>query len=124
MPELLERHRFFTRLTIYAHIGLLVACGGSDCEQDYPPPSERTTSSTPYRIATSHNLEYSSVRWVNQTTGYSGTGTVGTGCVLLFGCGWTQLEVYVDLDPGENLIYVYEFYDGCEWRSDYLVTLN
>ena len=115
---------FVRMLMSIAVVSVLAACGGTDCEQDYPPPSERSTSVTPYQIVWHSNLDIFSVRWTNVTTGLSGDGTVGTGCVPLFGCGWTELEVNVDLDPGENLVYVFHSHDGCEWRDDYLITLN
>lgn len=109
-------------------LGSLTGCGGVSCEQDFPPPTQITTTANPYEIRTlSSDLEISSVRWVNATTGTSGGGTVTQvqECVFLFGCGtWSSIEMDIPLVQGVNTIYTYESSDGCEWRSDLLITLN
>ncbi|HET9736443.1 MAG TPA: hypothetical protein VFP62_14355 [Burkholderiales bacterium] len=108
---------------------LLAGCGGSDsCEQDYPPPTVLTAPQSPYQLRSlSSNLAISSVRWVNATNGESGAGTVMQvqECVPFIGCGtWSELIVVVSLIAGLNTVYRYHTSDGCEWRDDYLITLN
>jgi len=73
------------------------------------------------------DLSIGSVRWVNATTGESGVGTVAhvQECVFLLGCGtWSQLVVVVPLIQGANTVHRYYTSDGCEWRDDYLITLD
>jgi hypothetical protein len=108
---------------------LLAGCGGgNDCEQDFPPPTPLTATQSPYELSTlSSNLGISSVRWVNAANGESGAGTVTQvqECVPFIGCGtWSRLVVVVTLIPGVNTVYRYHTSDGCEWRDDYLITLN
>jgi len=46
-------------------------------------------------------------------------------CLFLLGCGtWSQLVVVVPLIQGANTVYRYYTSDGCEWRDDYLITLD
>jgi hypothetical protein len=108
---------------------LLAGCGGgNDCEQDIGAPRPITTTQSPYVLSTlSSDLGIGSVRWVNATTGESGVGTVShvQECVFLLGCGtWSELVVVVPLIPGANTVHRYYTSDGCEWRDDYLITLD
>ena len=121
----------FTRLFIILCIclSLLSGCGsGNDCDQDYPPPSEISTTSNPYTFSTlSSDLGIVSTRWENLTTSASGSGTVTQvyECVFPIGCGtWSRLVNTVPLSVGYNLVFIYNSSDGCEWRDDYAVTLN
>jgi len=106
----------------------LMGCGGSSCEQDYPPPTEIITSNNPYHIGFySSDLGISSARWVNITTGGAGPGTVSQAyeCFFPIGCGtWSHVEADVYLATGLNTVYLYHSSDGCEWRDDYLITYN
>jgi hypothetical protein len=110
-------------------VTILPGCGDNDsCEQDYPPPTQITAAQSPYELSSlSSDLSIASVRWVNATSGDSGAGTVTQvqECVFLLGCGpWSKLVVLVSLIPGTNTVYRYHTSDGCEWRDDYLITLN
>jgi len=109
-------------------LSLLIGCSSDDCEQDYPPPSQLSTTSSPHTFSTlSSDLGISSTRWENLTTGESGGGTVTRvyECVFFIGCGnWSRVENTVPLSAGYNLVYIYNSSDGCEWRDDYEITLN
>ena len=113
---------------VLASLGFIGCSGFDDCEQDYPPPSQLSTSSTPHTFSTlSSDLGISSTRWENLTTGESGGGTVTRvyECVFFIGCGnWSRVENTVPLSAGYNLVYIYNSSDGCEWRDDYEITLN
>jgi hypothetical protein len=116
-------------LSAAAAFTLLVGCGGGDdCEQDIGPPRPITTTQSPYELSTlSSDLSIGSVRWVNATTGESGVGTVThvQECLFLLGCGtWSELVVMVPLIQGANTVHRYYTSDGCEWRDDYLITLD
>ena len=107
----------------------LAGCGGdTDCSQDVGPPTALSTTSNPHRIRLlSSDLGISAVRWVNATTGESGPGTVQQvqECVFLLSCGpWSELVVNVTLAAGANTVHMYRTSDGCEWRDDYVITLN
>lgn len=107
----------------------LAGCGGgNDCEQDFGPPRSITATQNPYELSTlSSDLSIGSVRWVNATTGESGVGTVTQvqECVPFIGCGtWSRLVVVIPVIVGTNTVHRYYTSDGCEWRDDYLITLN
>jgi hypothetical protein len=112
-------------------LSLLTGCG-VDCEQDFPPPEQITTNDNPHRISyLSSDLGIASIRWQNVTTGASGTGSVTrvNECTGGFPfpriCGdWSRIIVDVSLAPGQNTVHTFESSDGCEWREDYLITLN
>lgn len=106
----------------------LTGCGGFEsCEQDHPPPRQETTSQSPYEIRTlSTDLEITSARWVNITSGTAGSGTVTQveECVFLLGCGtWSLIAMDIPLVQGVNTIQTYRTSDGCEWREDLSITL-
>ena len=107
-------------------LAALAGCGSS-CEQDLLPPRQETTNESPYEIRTlSSDLEISSARWINTTTGTSGSGTVThvQDCVFLFGCGtWSLISMDIPLARGVNAVQTYQTSDGCEWREDLSITL-
>lgn len=114
--------------TLSAALLLVALAGcGSSCEQDLLPPRQETTRESPYEIRTlSSDLEISSARWVNITTGTSGSGTVThvQDCVFLFGCGtWSLIAMDIPLVQGVNNVRTFQTSDGCEWREDLLITL-
>lgn len=115
-------------ISLVALVLLVLAGCGNTCEQDYSPPSELNTSQNPYAIDYwSTNLGIDGTSWVNQTTGASGVGVVTQEyhCIFPFGCGtMSHVSNTVELAPGLNTVYTYEQNDGCDWRSDYLITLN
>lgn len=113
-------------------LGPIAGCGSSEsCEQDFPPPQQISTASSPHRISyLSSNLGISGARWQNLTTGASGAGSVArvNECVGGFPfpriCGeWTRVTLDVTLGPGSNTVHTFESSDGCEWRSDYVIAL-
>ncbi len=114
-------------LTAILTITFLTGCG-NECIQDYPPPTEISTYQNPYTISySSTDLGIQYTRWDNTTTGVSGSGdvTYGYGCVWFFGCGdLAYVSNEIQLAPGLNTVYTYEGNDGCDWRDDYLITLN
>lgn len=109
-------------------LAALTGCGGYEsCEQDLLPPMQETTRESPYEIRTlSSDLEISSARWVNITTGTQGSGAVTQvqECVFLFGCGtWSLIAMDIPLVQGVNNVRTFRTSDGCEWREDLLITL-
>ena len=109
-------------------LAALTGCGGYEsCEQDLLPPRQETTRESPYEIRTlTSDLEISSARWVNITTGTQGSGTVTQvqECVFLFGCGtWSLIAMDIPLVQGVNNVRTFQTSDGCEWREDLLITL-
>ena len=111
---------------------LLAGCGSGGCEQDYVSFDEIATNDNPYRISyRTSNLAISQVRWENLTTGASGTATLEQryDCVFFIFfppiCGdWLYVTMDIPLVPGANTVHAYEASDGCEWRSDYLITFG
>lgn len=105
----------------------LAACGSS-CEQDSSPASIISTSENPYQISRkSTDLDIVSARWVNHTTGESGSAIVyqDYACVWPLWCGtWTHMEASIPLSPGLNRVTFYEKSDGCEWKDENEITLN
>jgi len=114
-------------LTAILTITFLTGCS-TQCEQDYPPPSEISTYQNPYRIDYSSSDEVIQYTyWENITIGVSGNGVVthGYGCFWFVGCGESSfVSNDIQLTQGLNTVYTYEGNDGCEWRDDYLITLN
>ncbi|PLX42998.1 MAG: hypothetical protein C0608_00870 [Deltaproteobacteria bacterium] len=105
----------------------LAACG-DECEQDYLPPIEITTSQTPYTLS-QYSTDYaiSGTRWENITTEGCGSGIVEKTyeCFFPIGCGnWMHITNEVELTYGTNTVYIFTKSDGCEWREDYLITLE
>lgn len=121
-------YRVLSLITFTIIVTTLTGCNSTSCEQDYPPPFEITTSDNPYNLSFySTDLSISSARWENITTGESGIANISQiyECIFPLGCGdWTHVEMYVPLTTGTNTVYTYETSDGCEWRSDYLITYN
>jgi len=113
-------------------LSLLTGCGYESCEQDFLPPEQITTNDNPHRISyLSSDLGIAGIRWQNVTTGASGAGSVTrvNECTGGFPfpriCGdWSRITVDVSLAPGQNTVHTFESSDGCEWRKDYLITLN
>ena len=107
---------------------LFLAGCSSECSQDDAPPLELSTSQSPYHLSRlSSDLSIRRVRWANVTTGTSGACTVEQvdECVFPLGCHtWTRVSADTNLAPGLNAVYTYEKDGDCEWRDDYLVTLD
>lgn len=108
---------------------LLAGCGGGDdCGQDVGPPRPITATQSPYELSSlMSDLSIGSVRWLNATTGESGVGSAAQvqECVPFLGCAtWNELVVVVPLIAGANTVHRYYTADGCEWRDDYLITLD
>jgi hypothetical protein len=119
-------------MSVAGTLALLAGCGSESCEQDYPPPEQIATSDNPYRISyRTSNVGISQVRWENVTTGDSGTASLEQKyeCVpfIFFPpiCGdWLHVTMDIPLIPGANTVHTYEASDGCEWRDDYVITLD
>jgi len=113
-------------------LSVLSGCGDESCEQDYVSSDTITTSQNPYQISyLSSNLQIGGIRWQNVTTGASGVATITQvyECVPLILlppiCGdWSRVTMDIALIPGANTVHTYEQDGGCEWRSDYQITLN
>jgi len=106
-------------------VSLLMLSGCGDdifdtvCEQDVPV-SQDSTFTTPYTIGYyTTNFDIRAVRWVNRTTGGSGSAQI-----VQVDANWLSVHMEIPLASGLNNISVYEDDGDCEWREDYLVTLN
>lgn len=121
------KFRGYTALTLFSLLAVLSGCSDS-CSQDSSDPFPLDTNENPYQyVSHSSDLDIESARWVNETNGSSGDGTVTivNDCLFLLGCGqWARTEMSIDLNPGLNRVSIYETEDGCEWREDYDITLN
>lgn len=120
-------------LCVAGTLALLTGCGsGESCEQDYISSDQVTTSQNPYRISyLSSNLNIGGIRWENVTTGISGTASITLvnecvgGFLLPRFCGdWSRVTMDIPLALGLNTVHTYERDGDCEWRSDYLITLQ
>jgi len=110
-------------------LGLLTGCGaGESCEQDYTAPREIATGDATYQLSyLSSDLAMHPVRWENRTTGGAGMAAmvIEDRCVPFFGCNtWRVISMDIPLAAGDNTVYVFEKDGGCEWRSDYVITLT
>ncbi|HEU4646137.1 MAG TPA: hypothetical protein VFS80_11325 [Burkholderiales bacterium] len=100
------------------------------CEQDLLPPDAISTSDNPHRIQyLTSDLGIPSVRWHNVTNGMSGFANLErvNQCTPwpFIVCGdWTQVTMDVPLVPGLNEVQSFTHSDGCDWRSDYAITLT